>query len=377
MQLDIPALAALIDRAVPQAAPAVQIVVRWRGAPVYEHTAGWIDPVTRRQPTQPDTLFDLASVTKLFVVTVFMMLVETGAVGLDQPLASVLPEFNGARSIQPYEDPQQPGKLISLEPATTTIDAGRITMRQLLTHSAGLPAWQPLFREPTSVAGWRMALTTPCAYRPGTQAVYSDIGLILLGLAIERLAGQSLDMAVAQQISQPLGLQHTCFMPLNQPHRSPNTIAPTEICGWRNRRVQGEVHDENAIALGGIAGHAGLFSTATDIASFGQTFLDDGALLLSAATIADMTRPQIEQDAIRRGLGFALWSPDPEASSHPFSQQAFGHTGFTGTSLWIDPRRQLVVALLTNDVYHGRADRRIGGLRLTIHQAIVEAIDHM
>lgn len=375
MQLEIPALNALLDRAVPQIAPAVQLVVRWRGTTVYERAAGWIDPVTRSQPTQPDTLFDLASLTKLFVVTLAMQLVEAGALALDQPLADVLPELSGRRAIQPYEDPQQTGRMISLDSSATTIDAGRITLRQVLTHTSGLPAWRPLFRQATRVAGWQMALTTPCAYRPGTQLVYSDIGLILLGLAIERVAGQRLDRLVAQQMTQPLGLKHTCFVPLSQPQRSAQTIAPTEICGWRHRRMHGEAHDENAAALGGIAGHAGLFSTAAEVARFGQIFLDRGAPLLSPATVAEMTRPQVERDQIRRGLGFALWSPDPEASSHPFSPQTFGHTGFTGTSLWVDPQRQLVVALLTNDVYHGRVERGIGGLRLAVHRAIVEAVD--
>lgn len=375
MQLAIPALTTLIDRAVPQVAPAVQIVVRRRGATVYERTAGWIDPVTRSRPAQPDTLFDLASVSKLFVVTLLMLLVEAGEVALDQPLASLLPEFSGARPMQPYEDPQQTGRLISPASHATMIDADLITLRQVLTHTSGLPAWRPLFRQPTPDAAWRMALTTACAYRPGTQVLYSDIGLILLGLAIERLTGQSLDRLVAQRISRPLGLKHTCFVPLNQPQRSPNTIAPTEVCAWRNRRIHGEAHDENAAALGGIAGHAGLFSTAAEVARLGQIFLEGGAPLLSAATVATMTRPHVEHDGVRRGLGFALWSPDPEASSHPFSQRAFGHTGFTGTSLWIDPERQLVVALLTNDVYYGRAGRRIGELRLALHQTVVAAID--
>lgn len=375
MQLEIPALTTLIDRAVPQVAPAMQLVVRWRGTTVYERTAGWIDPETRSRPTQPDTLFDLASVTKLFVVTLCMMLVEAGAVALDQPLASVLPEFSGPRPTQPYADPQQTGRLISLEPRATRIDAGSITLRQVLTHTSGLPPWCPLFRQPTRAAAWQMALMTPFAYRPGTRVLYSDIGLMLLGLAIERLAGQPLDRLVAQRISGPLSLRHTGFVPLDQPQRAAHTIAPTEICAWRNRRVHGQVHDENAAALGGIAGHAGLFSTAADVARFGQSLLDGGAPLLDAATVAEMTRPHVERAAVRRGLGFALWSPDPEASSHPFSRRTFGHTGFTGTSLWIDPERRLVVALLTNDVYHGRAERRIGGLRLAVHQAVVEAIE--
>jgi CubicO group peptidase (beta-lactamase class C family) len=157
------------------------------------------------------------------------------------------------------------------------------------------------------------------------------------------------------------------------PLQSPQNIAPTEFCKWRGRRIVGEVHDEGAWRLGGVAGHAGLFAHARDVATFGQSFLD--ALLLRRETIAEMTRVQAEFDGTRRGLGFALWSPDPEASSNPFSPTTFGHTGFTGTCLWIDPSRALVVVLLTNDVYNGREGRGIADLRVQIHRAIVETVD--
>jgi Beta-lactamase class C and other penicillin binding proteins len=135
----------------------------------------------------------------------------------------------------------------------------------------------------------------------------------------------------------------------------------------------GEVHDESAWRLGGVAGHAGLFAHASDVAAFGQSFLD--ATLLRRETIAEMTRLQAEFDGARRGLGFALWSADPEVSSDPFSSATFGHTGFTGTCLWIDPSRALVVTLLTNDLYNGREGRGIADLRVQIHRAIVESVD--
>jgi CubicO group peptidase (beta-lactamase class C family) len=375
MPIDFSTLEAIMQHAVPHVCPAAQLVVRWRGATVYERVYGWIDPTMRHQPTQSDTLFDLASVTKLFVVTAFMRLVEAGAVALDQPLSSALPEFRGTRPIQPYEDPQQSGALIPVETAPLEADVGRITFRQVLTHTAGLPAWRPLFREDTPAAAWHMALTTACANRPGTQILYSDIGLILLGLAIERLTGNTLDLVVARQVTQPLGLQHTRYLPLHAADWHTTTIAPTELCCWRNRRIHGDVHDENAAGLGGVAGHAGLFSTAADVARFGQMLLDAGDPLLDATTVANMTRLHAEHGIIRRGLGFALWSPDPAASSYPLSLRAFGHTGFTGTSLWIDPQRSLVIALLTNEIYHGRVERGIGSLRVAAHQAIVQTID--
>jgi serine-type D-Ala-D-Ala carboxypeptidase len=374
MPIDHSVLEAIVERAVPQQAPAVQLVVRWRGATVFDRCWGWLDPASCQQPVSATTRFDLASVTKLFVVAAFMRLVEGGAVALDQALASALPEFCGERPIQPYPDPQRPDMLIRLA-SGGSVDVGRISFRQILTHSSGLPAWRPIFRQPVPAAARQMVLATACAYLPGTNVVYSDIGLILLGMAIERLTEQPLDLFVEQQVLLPLGLRHTGYLPLGKRLHASDAIAPTGICGWRKRRIHGEVHDENAAALGGVAGHAGLFSTAAEVARFGQSFLDAGAPLLSYTSVAAMTRLQARRATIRRGLGFALWSDDPQASSHPFSSRCFGHTGFTGTSLWIDPQRSLVVALLTNDLYHGRAARAIGPLRVAIHQAIVTAID--
>ena len=321
-----------------------------------------------------ETRFDLASVTKLFAVTAFMRLVDAGKVSVDQAVGSVLPTFNGLRPVQPYEDPLDWGGSVSVDGPTDEVNAGSITFRQLLTHSSGLPAWRPLFREPDAQAARQMALNTFFSYQPGAHVVYSDIGLILLGLAVEQLAGQRLDRAVHDLVIAPLGLAHTGYLPLEDGAPPPN-IAPTEFCTWRNRRIVGQVHDENAYGLGGIAGHAGIFSTAGDVARFGQMYLDHGGSLLSATTVAEMTVEQSSEHGVSRGLGFLLWSADPAASSHPFSPNAFGHTGFTGTSLWIDPARELVVALLTNEVYHGRADRKIGQLRVDVHQAIVDAVD--
>ena len=374
--LDLSRVEAVIQEAVPATTPAAQLVVQWRDEQVARLTHGWLDPETRREPATGETLFDLASVTKLFVATTFMTLVETGRVALDQPVSSVLPEFTGARPIQPYEDPLVPGSFVKIVETCEPVDVAAITFRHLLAHTSGLPAWRPLFRQGSPAAARQMALATAPAYPIGARSVYSDIGLILLGLSIERLAGEPLDRAVARRVTEPLGLSHTQYRTIGAAHpASSSGVAPTEICGWRGRRLQGEVHDENAASLGGVAGHAGLFSIAIEVARFGQLFLDGGRPLLDAATVGEMVREQAADGAIRRGLGFALWSPDPEASGNPFSLRAFGHTGFTGTSLWIDPQRDLVVALLANDVYYGRSGRRIGPLRLAVHAAIVAAVD--
>lgn len=353
--------------------PAAQLVVHLHGAPVYNRAFGWVAPDERRTPTTPHTLFDLASLTKLFTVTAFMRLVEVGTVALDQPVCTILPAFSGQRPILPYEDPLTPGSLVAVSNEDGVVDAGLVTFRQLLCHSAGLPAWRPLYRQPDADAARRMVLESFFSYQLQQHVVYSDIGLILLGMAVEVLSGLRLDDALAQFVTQPLGLRDTRFLPMGEPCSA--LVAPTEFCAWRQRRVIAEVHDENACALGGIAGHAGLFSTAGDVARFGQLFLDGGAPLLQPETVAQMTRVQSQEGNTRRGLGFALWSSDPEASGNPFSQQAFGHTGFTGASLWIDPQADLVVALLTNEVYFGRTNRGIAPLRVAVHRAVVESVN--
>lgn len=426
MTLTPSTLEPVVSPALGRVFPAAQIAVRVDGEVVVSRAYGWLDPETQQRPTQPDTLFDLASVTKLFTVTALMTLVEEGRVGLDQPVCTVLSEFCGPRPVRPYEDPLKPGAFVSVDAAgdaPAIVDASRVIFRHLLTHTSGLPAWRPLYREGTPEAARRLALATYFSYPIGARTIYSDIGLILLGMSIEQLTGLALDQAVQQRVTKPLGLNKTRYLPIAQSQianpKSQINIAPTELCAWRGRRIVGEVHDENAAGLGGIAGHAGLFSTADDVAAFGQSFLDamkaagsagsvdedlprrhkdtkhvldslgrlgvsvvrnaDRRLVLRSDTVAEMVRLQAEDGAagmpvVRRGLGFALWCPDPEASGNPFDPAAFGHTGFTGTSLWIDPTRALVVACLTNRVYFGRDAGGILAFRVALHRAIVDAL---
>lgn len=363
----------ILKDSVPTVTPALQLVVLQHGKTIYDQAAGWLDPETRQRPVRRDTRFDLASVTKLFVTTALMTLCDAGQVDLRQPVSTVLPEFSGKRPIQPYEHPLQKNEFVSLCEEGGEIDAGQITFTNLLTHRSGLPAWRPLFRQADAVHARRMATETFFSYPTNQHIVYSDIGLILIGLALERLTGQPLQEVIRDRVLTPLELRHTRYYGLPQRSSAVN-VAPTEFCQWRQRRIVGEVHDENAARLGGVSGHAGLFSTARDVARFGQLFLEGGSPILHAETVAEMSRLHAEEGAVRRGIGFVLWSPDPEASGNPFSQQAFGHTGFTGTSLWIDPVRQLVVALLTNEVYYGRENRKIASLRVNIHRVIVEGL---
>lgn len=364
---------AILSQACSAVTPAAQLVIRHKGEVVHSIALGFLDPEDRRYPTNAQTLFDLASLTKLYTTTAFMTLVEQGNMTLDTPVRAALPEFDGIRPIQAYENPLDWDKTVSVSDQPGQVDAGQITFRNLLIHNSGLPAWRLFKDQPNAEAARRMALDTFFSYLPGERIVYSDVGLILLGLAVERLTGSPLDEAIYARVTRPLGLEATRFLPVaHQPYDITN-IAPTEFCKWRERRIVGEVHDESAWRLGGVAGHAGMFSNASEVAAFGQSFLD--VTLLRRETVTEMTRLQAEFNAIRRGIGFALWSPDPEASSNPFGPQTFGHTGFTGTCLWIDPQRDLVAALLTNDVYGGREERGIGDLRVQVHRAIVESVD--
>ncbi len=362
----------LIQPALGRVFPGLQLTIRWHQQLYLSKAWGSLDP-SLTQPTQLQSRFDCASLTKLVTALAFMRLVEAGLVALNQPVQSVLSDFKGHRPIQPYEDPLNPGHWITLSYDPTPVDAATITFRQLLTHTSGLPAWRPLYTQPNATLAKAMALKTHFAYQPETHLCYSDIGFILLGLAIEQLTQLSLDQALTDLVIQPLGLTQTSF----NPSIEASQMAPTEWCLWRQHRIRGIVHDENAYRLGGVAGHAGIFSTAPDMAQLGQWCLTQVPPLLKAETMMAMTTPQVSYGSIRRGLGFALRVNHPQASSLAFSNQAFGHTGFTGTSLWIDPDRALVVACLSNSLYYGRDRDDILMFRVQLHQAIVNALDHL
>lgn len=364
---------AVMDAHLGRTFPAAALVVSLSGAEVYAQAFGHLDPEAKARPTRLDTLFDLASVSKLFTVTAFMTLMEEGRVALDQPVREFLPEFEGLRPIAPYPDPLQPGALVTVVPATDAkADAGCVTFRHLLAHNAGLPAWLPLFREGSRARAYQAALHISFAYPTGTRVVYSDIGLILLGLAMERLEGKRLDQIVRERVTAPLHLDSIRYNPAER-----DNVAPTEFdARWRKRRLVGEVHDENAGGMDGVAGHAGLFGHVRDVAALGELYRRGGAPLLAEQTVREMTRLQAEDGVVRKGLGFMLWSPHPETSSHPLSREAFGHLGFTGTSLWIDPARELVVACLTNRVYFGRDNAdETDRFRVMLHQAIAGSVD--
>jgi len=376
--------------------PAAVLHIRRAGAVVYEQAYGYLDPEVRRRPTRSDDLFDLASLTKLFTATAFMTLVEDGRVSLDTPVAEVLPEFAGMRSIGSTEDALSK-TIVPPDPqfAGQEVDASTITFWHLLTHTSGLAAWRSLYREggkegqaaplphriPAALRVRRIAaiygdgVQDGFAYPPGARVIYSDLGFILLGEAVARLAGVSLEMYLRQAVLEPLGLRTTTYNPLANGF-SPEQIVPTEFCAWRRRRCIGEVHDENSAGLSGVAGHAGLFSTAAEVAALGQLYLNRGVYnemrLLQPETVAEMVCVQVGGNEDNpRGLGWLRRSSGYSSSGRLFGPHSFGHTGFTGTSLWVDPDRELVVALLSNRVYYGRHPQPIMDFRPRLHDAVV------
>lgn len=338
------------------------------------------------------TLFDFASLTKLFTTTAFLSLVSAGKTSLDAPLVSVIPEF-GAQSPRPIEGGQDPHTKQRLptppERVGETVDPSQVTFFHLLTHTSGLPPWRDIYNaagdaprppgqtDPVSRSvRWARALEALCACpfvaQPGEAVRYSDIGLMLLGEAVSRLHGTpgELDRAIQARVLDPLGLKTVTFRPLDAGH-SLNVIAPTEMDStWRQRRVWGEVHDENACGVGGVAGHAGLFGTAADLAAFGQAWLTETIPGVDRALIRQAVSEQAVTEGERRGIGWMLPSLQGSSAGDLMSRSAYGHTGFTGTSLWIDPSQALVVAALTNRVYFGRETEPIYKFRRALHDHV-------
>jgi CubicO group peptidase (beta-lactamase class C family) len=381
----------VLEAGIPRVTPAAVLCV-WQGNQViYEQAYGslWIGPDA--PPATRETLFDLASITKVFTATLFLQLVEQGVVGLDTPVVKVLPELAGVRPLGGFEHPLT-GEIITYPYPQQDIDTRQVTFRHLLTHTSGLADWLPLYRQPNRQAALCMIYSHPFAYPPGAQSAYSDLGLILLGEAISRLAGQPLDQALAQNLLEPLGLKSIHYRRVPDDGSPPaeqasgRNIAATEICRWRKRRLHGEVDDENTGRLGGVSGHAGLFGTARDVAALGQLYLNGGVSggkrLLQETTVWEATRYQAGDPTPPRGLGWML-RPQVEApagftwAGAAFSPNAFGHTGFTGGSLWVDPARALVYVLLTNRVYHGRepGHQAIAELQNACSRAVVAGVD--
>jgi len=336
----------------------------------------------------PATLFDLASLTKVLATTsMAMLLYERGLLDLDIAVAAIIPEF--VSSAIPKDPRRQ-----------------EVSLRMLLAHSSGLPAYEKLFlKTHTRDELLHSAFTTPLTADPATRAEYSDIGFIVLGAALERIAGESLDRFCQREIFGPLGMINTTFNPspesrgdipptaneeegvLGAPSTKSGQAPAREISNshlssglhqkthssFRGRIIQGEVQDENASALGGVAGHAGLFSTAEDVAKFAHAMLQGGRPILRSETVALFTRRESAPGGTSRALGWDTPST-PSQSGKYFGPNSFGHLGYTGTSLWIDPGRQLSITLLTNRTWPDCASQAIKNVRPEFYDAVIEAL---
>lgn len=321
--------------------PGGAVIVGRRGAIVWERGYGTLDWRSGVRVDAERTMYDLASLTKVVATTAAaMVLADRGKLLVDEPVVRYLPAFGGG-------------------------SRDGITIRDLLTHRSGLPAGRNLARQGTGPASARRAvLTATPAYPPGSRTEYSDLGPDVLGFVIEGVTREPLDRFVRRTLYAPLGMRSTMFRPAASLQAR---IAPTT-----SRVARGEVHDGNARALGGVAGHAGLFSTAGDLAVFAQLMLDRGMAgdrrLLADSTVQIFTRP----GAGWRALGWETCSGGGSCGRY-LSSRAFGHTGFTGTSMWIDPERDLFVIVLTNWV-HGR---RGGGVApvAVLHDVRSDVVD--
>jgi CubicO group peptidase (beta-lactamase class C family) len=283
-----------------------------------------------------------------------MILHERGQLKLGQQLAELLPEFSAANSS--YKDPRR----------------SQVTFLMLLAHSSGLPAYIKLFQTAHSKKELlEQAIQVPLAADPGSRAEYSDIGFILLGEVIQKLSGQPLDQFCHSEIFAKLGLSNITF---NPPVNLKPLIPPTEDDRtFRHRLIQGEVNDENASVLGGVAGHAGCFASALDVSDFAHCLLLGGTPLVKSSTLEIFTRREEFPPGTSRTLGWDTPS-QPSQSGKYFSSRAYGHLGYTGTSLWIDPDRQLSVTLLTNRTWPDRSAQSIKRIRPAFHDAVVEAL---
>jgi len=318
-----------------RAFPGATVAVTHQGKVIAHKGLGHFTYDAASPAVTAETVYDLASVTKVIATTTAcMILYDRGLFKLDKPLVELLPQF--AESGAGQKDPRR-----------------QVTLRMLLAHTSGLPACVPL------AAG-------PCSH-----AEYSDIGFILLGQALEKLSGEPLDQFCRREIFAKLNLSHTCF---NPPASLKLAIPPTEDDRqFRHRLIQGEVNDENASVMDGIAAHAGCFSTVLDVSLFAQCILQGGTPLVKKETLEIFTRRQDSPAGTSRALGWDTPS-QPSQSGRYFSSRSYGHLGYTGTSLWIDPDRQLSVTLLTNRTWPDRGSQSIKQIRPAFHDAVIEAL---
>jgi CubicO group peptidase (beta-lactamase class C family) len=365
------AMQAAVDQGV---FPGAVVLVNVGGEVVLHHAAGSRSLVPDRTPMRPETVFDLASLTKpLATTTAMMTMVRDRRIALDDRVTRFFHNFG-------------------------VYGKTHVTFRHLLTHASGLAAWRPFYKDilrieregrinfVASRGAKEHVYEAIQRERPdapaGVRTAYSDLGFILLGAALEEASGQPLDRLCHERVFKPLGLRSTAFIDLAslRTHRlEPVTemIAPTEQCPWRKRVVCGEVHDDNAYAMGGVAGHAGLFGTAADVDRLASTLLGawhGDESFLPSTLVRDFWKRDERAGSSTWALGWDTPSPRDSSAGTAFSRHAVGHVGFTGTSLWIDLERSLHVVLLTNRVHPTRANERIREFRPLLHDLVIAAV---
>jgi beta-glucosidase-like glycosyl hydrolase/CubicO group peptidase (beta-lactamase class C family) len=353
-----PAFKVVEDAIADKAFPGATIAIGYRGKVSY-HAFGKLDYNSNSPSVKIDTMYDLASLTKVVVTTTLVEKLAEGDFGqplnLDTPIERYLPEWLSSGNQLDWRH--------------------MVTIRHLMTHTSGLPPFKEYWRTSTGKQDTLSRIfAEPLEYEPGTKMIYSDLGIILMAEIIQRLTGKPLDVLANENIFNPLGMKDSMY---NPPKKLWPAIAPTEVDNQlRHRLVQGEVHDENAYTIGGVSGHAGVFSTSPDLSHFCQMLLNGGVYahkrILKRATIAEFTAPQpISKN--ERTLGWVV-PTEGSSSGHYFSAHSYGHTGFTGTTIWIDPDRQLFVVLLTNRVNPTRENMKIAQVRPAVHDAIMKAL---
>ncbi|GMR25699.1 MAG: serine hydrolase domain-containing protein [Ignavibacteria bacterium] len=332
--------------------PGAVILVSRGGKIIYEKAFGHLTYDDSSAIVTTNTIYDIASLTKVIATTTAAMICyDRNLFDIDDPVSNYIPEFarNGKENV---------------------------TIKNLLLHNSGLPSFKPFYKKYSSPDEVISDIySTPLQYQPGTKTVYSDLGIIILAKVIEKVTGKSLDDFSQEEIFKPLEISSTYF---NPPDSLKYKIAPTEYDDyWRNKLVWGKVHDETAFMLNGVAGHAGLFSTASDISHLLLMLLNKGNYnskqIIKGKTIQLFTKRYSQQST--RALGWDTKSNTGSSAGDLFDSTSFGHLGFTGTSVWVDPTRNLFVIFLTNRVYPTRENKKLYKVRPALHNAIIKAIE--
>jgi len=337
--------------------PGGVLLISHKGGRVCFHKAfGFAELTPIKIPLTINTLFDLASLTKPLATTAAMaLLVESGMLRLKNPVFKFIPEYKEG-------------------------EKKRVTLAQLLSHSSGLPDWKPYYEKIARSSPdakqrvYQMACNEPLIQQPGTHSLYSDIGFMILGEIIEKAASETLDHFCKHNIFLKLNAKKTFFPGSGQ--KIMGRIAATEDCPWRGKVIRGEVHDDNAYAMGGVSGHAGLFSTAKEVYLLVTDWVDsiNNTGLISSA----LAKRLVTRRSVPKGGSFALGWDTPSlgnsSSGHFFSPQSFGHLGYTGTSIWVDRVKELVVILLTNRVHPTRKNNQIKAFRPALHDLIYKEV---